>query len=109
MTPTPPPPKPKSAGAPPTPSPTAVPNAGASLVAALFGNVDDLGFADGPVRRFELVGAAEILDQLSGRIRLAGVAVIGEPPAVGGREAPRIALVQVREDLAGAAVEPTVL
>src|SRR5437870_12139452 len=79
------------------------------LVAARLRHVDDLRLRDRSDRRLELVGSAEKLDQLPRRIRFAGVAVIGEPPAVDGREGPRLTLVQVRKDLARAAVNPTVL
>jgi len=51
--------------------------------------VDDLRLRDGSGRRLEFVSPPEILDQLSGRIRFAGVAVIGEKrrwAAASGRE-----------------------
>src|SRR5438270_1432146 len=74
----------------------------AELVAALLGPVDDLGVGGRgrPGRRHELARAVEVLDEMAGRVRLAGVAVIGEAAPVLRREAPRLALVQVREDLA---------
>src|SRR5437879_6242138 len=77
------------------------------LVAACLRHVDDLRLGNGSGCRLELVGPAEVLDQLSGRIRFAGVAVIGEAAAVSCREPPRVTLVQVREDLARAAIDPT--
>src|SRR5438132_3655837 len=71
--------------------------------------MDDLGVLGRSRSSFELVGAPEELDQLARHIRLAGVPMIREPAAVGRREPPRVALVEVREDLAGAAIEAAVL
>src|SRR5207244_1678380 len=79
------------------------------FVATRLGYVDDLRLGHGSLGRLELVGPTEVLDQLARRIRDARVAVIGEPPAVGSREPPRVPLVQVREDLARTAVEGAVL
>ena len=67
------------------------------LVAARLGRVDHLGLGDGSGSGLELVGPSEVLDQLPRRVRLAGVAVIGEAAAVSRGELPRIALAQVRE------------
>src|SRR5207249_1734172 len=76
------------------------------LIAARFRHVDDLGFCNGSRPSLELVGSAEVLDQLPGRVRDACVAVIGEAAPVSRREPPGVTLVQVREDLACAAIEP---
>src|SRR5207244_8532466 len=79
------------------------------LVTVRLGYVDDLRVCDGSVSRLQLVVAAEILEQLTGDIGFARVVVSGEPLAVR-RGVPRgLARLQVREDLARAAEEPTVL
>src|SRR6266511_942818 len=50
-----------------------------------------------------------VLDQLSRRVRFTCVAVIGEPPPVSSRQPPAVALLQMRKDLAGAAIDSAVL
>jgi hypothetical protein len=79
------------------------------LVAALLRHVDHLGLGRRAFSALELIRAAEVLDQLARHVRLSGVTVIGEPAAVSGVELPGRTLSKVREDLAGAAEDPTVL
>jgi hypothetical protein len=79
------------------------------LVAVCLRYVDDFRLRNGSVSCLEVVGPAEELDQLSDRVRFAGVAVIGEPSPVSCSELPRVALVQVREDRARPTEEPAVL
>jgi hypothetical protein len=79
------------------------------LEAARVWYIDDFGLRCGSGRSLELVGPPEELDQLSGCVRFACVAVIDEAAAVSRRELPPVALVQVREDLARAAEEAAVL
>src|SRR4029077_19043842 len=81
----------------------------AELVPARLRHVDYLGLGRRAGRGFELVGSSEELDQLSGGVRLARVAMLEEAAAVGAGELPRLALPQVREDGTRAPVELAVL
>src|SRR2546423_2179589 len=83
----------------------------AELVAAAPGHLDDLGVGrrGRPGRGLELAGAAEVLDQLPGRVRLARVAVVGEAVSVLGSMLRGLTLAQVREDRSRAAEEAAVL
>ena len=62
--------------------------------------------ADHVLERFS---RAEVLHQLPLGIRLAGVAMVGEPAAVLRSELPRLQLAQVGEDFSRATVKPAVL
>src|SRR6266511_1196888 len=50
-----------------------------------------------------------VLDQLSRRVRFTCVAVIGEAPPLSSRKPPAVALLQMRKDLARAAIDSAVL
>src|SRR3954467_15715398 len=62
-----------------------------------------------PDRSFELVGPAEILDQLPRCIRFTCIAVVREPAPVRRRELPSVAIAEVREDRARPTIEAAVL
>ena len=79
------------------------------LVAALLRHVDDLRLRHRSRTGLELVAAAEVLDQLPARVRLARVAVIDEAATMIRRKPPRVTLAQVREDLASSAKESPLL
>src|SRR5262249_37287307 len=79
------------------------------LVPVLLRNVDHLCLGGRALAALELVGSTEILDQLARHVRLPWGAVVGEAPPVRGVEPPGLALVEVREDLAGAAEDAAVL
>ena len=81
------------------------------LVPVCGRDVDDGRVVGGCLRfgRFEVAGAVEVPEQLSGRIRLTRVLVIGVASSMSGGEPQGLPRRQVGEDLAGAAEDLPVL